>query len=1030
MLAIPNSKNRRKQSENLIILQWNKGGSPFLNKMDELLMIIKESKPHILIISEANVQQNIHLASMSIQDYNIENDLRLKKNVKGNMVVYIKNSVNYKRRFDLENEELSNIWIEVKIDDGKKILINGGYREWCSQIKGQIENESGRSIRNQLQRLQIMTNSWIQAAKEEKAIIITGDWNVDMLMWTCPATNNTTHNQNRSSLLRQLIAAAAEANLTLLTKRATRFQGADKPSALDLILTNKPEIVGNIIFQIMNSDHMAIKCHIKTRIKETPKVPRMARTYKNYSAEKCQQMARKINTEHIMKMVDSNKIAKEINNSIIHILDEIAPTKKFTSRVHYAPHITETTKQLMQQRNNLRKEANSTQDEDKKLEYRKTRNKVVQLIKKDKRTWLQKQMEGNINTAKMLWKATNKVSGKQEDRSIRELSHNGITIKEKIKIAETLNENFKQKIIKIKKNLKKQEVPYEQVLENTKQEVPDMELLAITRNKMDKVIKSLKKSGANGFDTITSTVLKDIYVVWHAEILHLTNISLCTGVFPDELKRTKILPSLKKGKQANNPSNYRPISSLPMLGKVIEKCGFEQLKEHCEKYNIITKDQHGGRCRHSTTTCLLELQEQEAKMKGEGLKTAIIAVDLSAAYDLVSHQVMDQQLRLVGAGNLFRKFTKGFLSKRNQQVEVEGVNSHPIESLDMGLCQGGYSSGTLFAIHTNEIPIKAQENSEKQQQPQQEQTTKINELKQQRKKKRVEARIVKLFVDDTTGLAAAKDNESLQKILQQLYDKIEKHLQNLGMAINPEKTQVTVLNPDKEGKEVFIMAAGKIIKHQPKLTVLGFSFHEDRKMDEHLWRGENNLIKSLRSQQSMLRVIKPYTTKIQLGKIANAVVNSKITYLAPLWSLTSEANKERVQSAQTKILRQLNWTRRKSYKDKCHRQSLFEEWKWPNVEQLCRISTIQIVRKSALNMSTEELNSFYNFRNNDTCRLENSFKIYTEKTTKRSATNILDKGRLYYNELPTDLRNTSLSQKLFKLKLKAHVMTKHKLEKH
>ena len=181
---------------------------------------------------------------------------------------------------------------------------------------------------------------------------------------------------------------------------------------------------------------------------------------------------------------------------------------------------------------------------------------------------------------------------------------------------------------------------------------------------MDKVIKSLKNSGANGFDSITSTVLKDIYVVWHAEILHLTNISLCTGVFPDELKRTKILPSLKKGKEANNPSNYRPISSLPMLGKVIEKCGFEQLKEHCEKHDIISKDQHGGRSRHSTTTCLLELHEQEAKLKAEGLKTALIAVDLSAAYDLVSHRIMDQQLRLVGAGELFRKWSNSFLSNR------------------------------------------------------------------------------------------------------------------------------------------------------------------------------------------------------------------------------------------------------------------------------------------------------------------------------------------------------------------------------
>ena len=171
MLTIPNIKSRRKPSDSLIIIQWNKGGSPFLNKMDELLMIIKESQPHILIVSEANVQKNIHFSSMNIQDYNIENDLRLKKNIKGNMVIYIKNSVKYIRRLDLESEELSNIWIEVKIENGKKVLINGGYREWCSQIKGKHKNGQDRSMRNQLLRLQIMTNSWIQAAKEEKTVL-------------------------------------------------------------------------------------------------------------------------------------------------------------------------------------------------------------------------------------------------------------------------------------------------------------------------------------------------------------------------------------------------------------------------------------------------------------------------------------------------------------------------------------------------------------------------------------------------------------------------------------------------------------------------------------------------------------------------------------------------------------------------------------------------------------------------------------------------------------------------------------------
>ena len=153
-------------------------------------------------------------------------------------------------------------------------------------------------------------------------------------------------------------------------------------------------------------------------------------------------------------------------------------------------------------------------------------------------------------------------------------------------------------------------------------------------------------------DTVTAAIMKDIYLVWNKEILHSANLSLCTGTFPQILKRTKILPALKKGKDPKAPASYKPISSLPMLGKLVERAGFDQIQLHIENNNIISSSQHGGRKGHSTTTCLQEIQEAYHKSKSLGLKSAIVAIDLSAAYDLCSHEVIDQQLRLAGACSL------------------------------------------------------------------------------------------------------------------------------------------------------------------------------------------------------------------------------------------------------------------------------------------------------------------------------------------------------------------------------------------
>ena len=228
---------------------------------------------------------------------------------------------------------------------------------------------------------------------------------------------------------------------------------------------------------------------------------------------------------------------------------------------------------------------------------------------------------------------------------------------------------------------------------------------------MDQYVRELKNSGANGTDTIPAVVMKDAYCIWFREILHATNLSLCTGIFPNCLKTTKILPSVKKDKDPSQPSSYRPIFSLNMLAKLIERAGFDQLQQHCDKYNLICKEQHGGRSKHSTTTNLLEVQETIQRAKDQGLKSACMGIDLSAAYDLCSHQVLDQQCRLIGACFLTRKFIGSFLGSRKQICEVEGVRSTTLLSLNMGLCQGGRSSGLLFAIHTNLLPDSATTNN-------------------------------------------------------------------------------------------------------------------------------------------------------------------------------------------------------------------------------------------------------------------------------------------------------------------------------
>ena len=285
---------------------------------------------------------------------------------------------------------------------------------------------------------------------------------------------------------------------------------------------------------------------------------------------------------------------------------------------------------------------------------------------------------------------------------------------------------------------------------------------------MRKYVADLKNTGANGVDRVPASVFKDAFTVLETEILHLANISLATSTFPRCLKVTKLLPNLKMGKDKLHPSSYRPISSLTMMAKILERCGFDQVDRHLATNNIICNEQHGGRQGHSTTTCLAEISEQLLKAKEENLVCAMTAIDLSAAYDLCSHSILNEQLRLAGMGPDTRLWITSFLSNRQQLVEIEGEWSLTKPSLNFGLCQGGRSSGTLFTIYTNSLPSAITTNLQNHQALPKDtnKNSELSKLTRRAPKKQQSKTSANQFIDDTTITTAAKTIAELQTITQ------------------------------------------------------------------------------------------------------------------------------------------------------------------------------------------------------------------------------------------------------------------------
>ena len=116
--------------------------------------------------------------------------------------------------------------------------------------------------------------------------------------------------------------------------------------------------------------------------------------------------------------------------------------------------------------------------------------------------------------------------------------------------------------------------------------------------------------------------------------------------FPDPRKLAKLKLIFKKGSRMD-PSNYRPISLLPLISKIFEKIVHDQMIDYLAQYNILYKYQSGFRTKHSTDLCLSYLNDKILKGFDNGLFTGMILIDLQKAFDTINRNILLKKLKAI-----------------------------------------------------------------------------------------------------------------------------------------------------------------------------------------------------------------------------------------------------------------------------------------------------------------------------------------------------------------------------------------------
>ena len=151
-----------------------------------------------------------------------------------------------------------------------------------------------------------------------------------------------------------------------------------------------------------------------------------------------------------------------------------------------------------------------------------------------------------------------------------------------------------------------------------------------------KVIDSLQAKNSSGFDGYSTKFIKHITPAIIKPLTLLTQQILTTGIFPDKLKLAKVIPIYKKGEQALI-NNYRPISLLPVISKVLENIIANQISSFFERNELFSRNQYGFRAAHCTEHAAIELTDIIiAKMDNNEIPIGIF-LDLSKAFDTINH---------------------------------------------------------------------------------------------------------------------------------------------------------------------------------------------------------------------------------------------------------------------------------------------------------------------------------------------------------------------------------------------------------
>lgn len=800
-------------------------------KIDQLDHVIHKGEYDIFAISETWLTDSHHDSELKVNGYNIFRKDRLGSRG-GGVCLYIKDDLEFKLRDDLTFQNVEALWGEITV--GKlTTLVCVIYRS-PSQSVGYYE-----SILDMLEK----------AAASQLNMIILGDLNFHYTLDE-NMCKNPIHYIEQSFGMQQLITDV------------TRNCG-DHSSTIDVILTTMPDAhCSSGVKQVTLSDHYLVYTNVSLNYNSRSNQHKEItfRDYKHFSVD---DFVADINNQSVFdENLSHDEVTWETWKTVfLEICDKHAPFKRARVKNRSNPWITKEVVALMYRRDKAHElyvRNKNTQD---KIAYKYLRNEVTSLIRKNKYDYFDNVDKTCRGNPVKFWREIKSVMPKLNYKSIPR----SIT-------ADEFNVFFASVPSRVMSGF--DNGVDDTLLWKGPDSIHRFQFSYITQESVLKLLQSLPDKSGNDVLGFDRKLLKLSANFISCSLSVVLNQCINSADVKNDWKVARVTPIYKNNGDMLDKNNYRPISVIGHIAKILEQLVQSQLLEYLQSHCFISADQSAYLARHSTQTCLHRAVDDWLENVNENQITGAILLDISKCFDVIDHNILLQKLSKYGIKEHENHWFKSYLTGRKQAVTCHNSLSEYL-TIDTGVPQGSVLGPFLFLLFINDVANFVTDGG-----------------------------ISNLFADDNFIYVCGDSVNEVQCKLQRILDSVSFWYRKNRLKINTSKTKIMIIGSAHQIKslnlsEFTVRYEGDALDLVTQAKYLGLMISSDLSWDAHI----QHMCKQLYYYISLFRRLSNIFPRNILIRIYKAYIQPRFDYGVTVWGCTTQGNLDKIQRIQNQFAR-------------------------------------------------------------------------------------------------------------------------------